>query len=69
MPQPGTTCPSLGLCGKPQGRLSWGTGLEVWWLGGSPHPSGAPPLLALPSSKRAEAASALADSSAGLLGS
>lgn len=69
VPQPYTTCRSLGFCSKPQGPLSWGTELEVWWLRGSPHPSVAPPPLALPSSERAEAASALADSSAGLLGS
>ena len=39
MPQPHTTCPSPGLCSKPQGHLRWETGLEVWWLGGSPHPT------------------------------
>ncbi|CAN0243700.1 unnamed protein product [Rangifer tarandus platyrhynchus] len=39
MPQPGTTCPSLVCCSTPQGRPSWGAGLEVWWLGGNPHPT------------------------------
>ena len=39
VPQPGTTCPSLVCCSTPQGRPSWGTGLEVWSLGGNRPPA------------------------------